>query len=211
MVELSFSSPRAELGIEDGKKLVAIARRALSRYLKHREIIKPVEAGGRLNQTRPVFVILRKSPGRQMRGCLGYSIPPGPIASSVIEAAICAATSDPRFPPLSLQELEKTVIEVSVLTHPEPMELADRKGLPNAFVPGRQGLLLERGINEAILLPEFAAERRLSSKQFLEALCEYAGLEKSAWLDSKTVISRFDAVSFEEKEPGGEVVERKVG
>ena len=73
------------------------------------------------DERRGVFVTLRRYPDADLRGCIGYPRPVHPLRVGIPRAAWAAAVEDPRFPPLSFDEVPKTVIEVSILTVPEPL------------------------------------------------------------------------------------------
>ena len=142
----------------------------------------------RLSEKRGAFVTL-KTHG-QLRGCIGHIQALKPLSQTIIDMAQAAAFQDPRFPPLSKQELKDLSIEISALT---PLrQIQDTKEIQ----VGKHGLYIERGFNSGLLLPQVATEYGWNTQTFLEQTCQKAGLPKDAWKDSKTKIQIFSAEIF---------------
>jgi uncharacterized protein (TIGR00296 family) len=118
-----------------------------------------------------------------------------------------AAFRDPRFPPLEIDELDKVMVEVSVLTLPQLIEVSDPKEYPAHIVIGRDGLLVEADWQRGLLLPQVAVEHGFDAVTFLEQTCLKAGLPKDAWRKGKVNVYAFQAQIFAEAEPNGEVIE----
>lgn len=133
-----------------------------------------------------VFVTIKR--GGELRGCLGTLQCQRGLAGEVVRCAADAATEDPRFPPVSIDELPDLGIEVSVLGPLEPIDPRD----PDAIVIGRHGLVAERGSRRGLLLPQVATEWGWTVEQFLRQTCLKAGLEPDAW-QRDARISRFEA------------------
>ena len=142
---------------------------------------------------RGAFVTLRI--GGELRGCLGHISADRPLGDLIPGLAVSAARNDPRFPPLSPDELDRVRIEVSVLTEPRVVDPSD----PTSIVIGRDGLIVERGNARGLLLPQVAPELRWGPAQFLDATCEKAGLPKGAWREPGTQVLTFQADVFEEE------------
>jgi len=138
-----------------------------------------------------VFVTIKR--GGELRGCLGTLQCQRGLAGEVVRCAADAATDDPRFPPVSIDELPDLAVEVSVLG---PLELIDPRD-PEAIVIGRHGLVAERGFRRGLLLPQVATEWGWTVEQFLRQTCLKAGLEPDAW-QRDARISRFEAEVFGE-------------
>ncbi|MCH8938747.1 MAG: AMMECR1 family protein [Gemmatimonadetes bacterium] len=102
-----------------------------------------------------------------------------------------AATQDPRFPPVTPEEAPQVQIEISRLS--EPVE-ATR----DEIVIGRHGLVIRRGHNVGLLLPQVAAEFGCDVEEFLGLACRKAELPASAWQDANVTISVFEAEVFGE-------------
>ena len=125
-----------------------------------------------------------------LRGCMGAVDPDRLLAESVSEAAFCAARMDPRFLPVAEAELSGIEIEVSVLG---PMiRLSD----PLGFRPGTDGVVVQRGGQRGLLLPEVAPKLDNDRISFLEVTCRKAGLPAGAWRDPTTTVYAFRTARF---------------
>jgi len=108
---------------------------------------------------------------------------------------------DPRFEPLSMDELDSVVFEVSVLTPPRLLSPKSPLELPSMIRIGRDGLILEYGPYSALLLPQVPVEFGWSPEEYLSHLAMKAGLTPDVWLDRKAKIYVFQAQIFEEVIP----------
>jgi AmmeMemoRadiSam system protein A len=104
--------------------------------------------------------------------------------------AQAAAFRDPRFTPVTPDELDYLEIELSVLT---PFRQVQD---PEHIVVGRDGLLVTRGSHSGLLLPQVASERDWDRLTFLQETCRKAGLSPDAWQDEQTTIYAFSADVF---------------
>ncbi|MEM3665565.1 MAG: TIGR00296 family protein [Candidatus Bathyarchaeia archaeon] len=202
-MQLSF-----ELDIKEGEFLVKLARRAVEVFLKNGIYITvPENISEKLLQPCGVFVTINtlRNGEKELRGCIGYPYPTTPLAQAVIESAINSATQDPRFHPLSLNELSKVVFEVSVLTPPQVVEAEKPREYIAKIQVGRDGLIVERGIYKGLLLPQVPVEWEWDEEEFLCQCCLKAGLPPDCWLLKGTKIYTFQAIIFEEEKPNGEV------
>ncbi|MBI2530368.1 MAG: TIGR00296 family protein [Candidatus Diapherotrites archaeon] len=193
------------LSAADGKEFVRVARKSVAYYLHTGALLKEASPDARYNEKRGVFVTLHSFPERELRGCIGYPEPVAPLWRAIIENAVNAAFSDPRFAPLQANELEKIIIEVSVLTKPVAMR-CERNVLPKKIKIGKDGLIIRKGFNSGLLLPQVASELKWNSEQFLCALCGKAGLNESAWKDEKAEICTFQSQIFAEERPNGRII-----
>ncbi len=132
------------------------------------------------------FVTLRRRDDGALRGCIGELVAERPLMESVRECAAGAALRDPRFPPVTVEELPGLRIGVSLLSPPH--RLAD----PEALEVGRHGILLERGARRGVLLPEVATDAGWDRRALLEGVCRKAGLDADAWADPATRLSVFE-------------------
>jgi uncharacterized protein (TIGR00296 family) len=207
-----------ELSLEDGVLLVRLARRAIKKYLEEGVLeTPPADLKDVFYEPFGVFVTLNQLIGtaqlrrKELRGCIGFPEPVKPLVSALIEAAVAAAVEDPRFPPVSIEELGSIVIDVSVLTPPQLIDIEDRAMLPGKIKIGRDGLIVERGFHKGLLLPQVAVEEKWGPEEFLSYTCVKAGLPLECWLDKKTRVYSFQAVVFEETSPKGEVKRLELG
>lgn len=129
---------------------VLLALDALRAYvLEHKRIAPPRDAAPELSERAGAFVSLHQANG-DLRGCIGTIQPQcDTLAEEIVENAISAATRDPRFPPVSPDELEGLEISVDVLTPPEPIESIEGQDpkchgliVQSARDPWKRGLLL---------------------------------------------------------------------
>lgn len=184
---MSFS-----LSDQEKQFLVKLARDTIITFLTSGKKKKEPYFSENLKTPTGVFVTLHEN--GDLRGCIGYVEGVKPLQDAVIDNAVSAAFSDPRFMPVSADEVEKLDIEISVLT---PLEIIDDV---NNIEIGKDGLLMKRGYNQGLLLPQVATEQRWDRKTFLQHTCMKAGLPTDAWQDDETEIYKFSAIIFGEKE-----------
>ena len=192
---------------EEGENATKMARRAIEEYIDIKLIVKN-SYGGKFVEKRGVFTTLTNSSGK-LRGCIGFPEPVFPLGEAVIKSAISAASSDPRFPPVTKEDMDDITVEVSMLSKPVALAVKNRKDLPSMIAVGRDGLIAERDSFSGLLLPQVAVEEKMDQKAFLKAVCWKAGMEPDCWKDDDTSISTFNAEVFYEVEPRGPVF-RKV-
>jgi hypothetical protein len=109
---------------------------------------------------------------------------------------------------LSEAELERTLVEVTVLTPPELIKVASPKEYANNIEIGRDGLIVEKGLSRGLLLPQVPVDQGWNKEDFLSHMCIKAGLPADCWLDEDTKIYKFSGIVFTEVEPQGEIKER---
>jgi AmmeMemoRadiSam system protein A len=127
----------------------------------------------RLQERRGAFVTLHD--GERLRGCIGMIEGRLPLARTVADNARAAAVEDPRFPPVTPDELSNITLEVSALT---PLRAVDG---PAGIEVGRHGVLLQKHGRQAVFLPQVAAEQGWDLSATLTHLCRKAGLPDDAW------------------------------
>lgn len=175
------------LSEEERRALLSLARQAIWETVCRLRFPDPPPIQGRLAEPRGAFVTLRSN-GR-LRGCIGRADADQPLAEAVLQCAITAASQDPRFKPLCAEELAALEIEISVLSELRPIRQEEMQ-------PGLHGIVVVRGRNRGLLLPQVAIERNWSASRFLEAVCQKAGLEPVAWQDPETRLFAFTAEVF---------------
>jgi len=193
-----------QISNDDGKKLVKMARKAVTEYLKNNSKINDLEFNSKFNFESGVFVTINKR--NSLRGCIGYPDPVKKLAGGLIDAAISAATQDPRFIPVDAKELDQIVFEVTVLTSPIEINVDHPNEYLSMIKVGRDGLVVENAYTSGLLLPQVPTEYGWDVKEFLEFTCEKAGLGKDAWKDKATKVSRFEGVIFKEESPNGKII-----
>jgi AmmeMemoRadiSam system protein A len=161
------------LNSEQQAFLLKLARDAIRHRLdKGAEPPAAVEDAA-LKEKRGAFVTLKHA--GQLRGCIGYPLPHDPLHQTVRDAAVLAATQDHRFQSLTGEELPDILIEISVLTVPRTIKDVTEIRL------GEHGLIISRGINRGLLLPQVPMEWNWDLGTFLKHTCLKAGLEEDAW------------------------------
>jgi hypothetical protein len=193
--------------LKEAEQLIKYARKCIEHQLNcnssnSNEQEPKLENKKEFNQARGVFVTLNSFPQKQLRGCIGFPLPTFSIREVVKEASLSAAFSDPRFKPITKDELKNITIELSILTIPY-------KTNPKEIMVGKDGLIIECFGYSGLLLPQVAKEYNLSKIQFLEAVCQKAGLPKDTWEKDKAVIKKFQAQIFKEESPNGRITEEK--
>jgi AmmeMemoRadiSam system protein A len=183
-----------ELGDEERRTLLRLARRALQTTLDERPEPAPEMAALPTALCRPgrAFVTLRLDDA--LRGCIGHLASGHPLADVVWRMTLLAATEDPRFPPVGREELPRLRIEISVLSEPERLGVAD----PACIVPGRDGVMVRRGRRQGVLLPQVATEEGWDAEALLAAVCRKAGLSDGAWRSPDCELYVFQADVFGE-------------
>ncbi|MDY6865019.1 MAG: TIGR00296 family protein [Halobacteriota archaeon] len=194
------------LTFDEGAYAVRLARNTLEDCI-NKTSTEMDEPSKEFKEARGVFVTLQKKEG--LRGCIGYPLPISPLYSAIVDSAINAATRDPRFLPVKSDELNDIIVEVTVLTPPEVIEV-EPKDLPDNIEIGRHGLIVKRGQYQGLLLPQVPIEHGMDVEDFLSHTCMKAGLSPVAWLEEGTEVSRFEGQIFEEVEPNGDIVEKKL-
>jgi uncharacterized protein len=197
-----------ELSDEEGKFLLQLARNTVKHYLENGKAPKPPkETSEKLFEQCGVFVTINSVRGgeKELRGCIGYPYPTSPLVEAVIDSAINASTQDPRFEPMTPEELDEVVFEISVLTPPEPVQTNDPKDYIKRIKVGEDGLIIERGYHKGLLLPQVPIEWGWCEEEFLCQCCMKAGLPRDSWLTKDAKISKFKAIIFEEQTPNGEI------
>jgi MEMO1 family protein len=175
--------------------LLALARKSVESAVRDRKLYEPAATGDRaLDQERGAFVTLKEK--GKLRGCIGYTAPVEPLYQTIRDIATLAAMRDPRFQPVSAQELPQLEYEISVLS--PFLHVRDAQQID----VGRDGLLVINGNREGLLLPQVPVEQHWDRKTFLEQTCVKAGMPVACWKDEGTDIFRFTALVFGEPRPG---------
>ena len=156
----------------DQQFLLRLARRALEESVRHDSLPEVEAPPGPLREKCGAFVTLHKM-GR-LRGCIGYLESLKPLYQTICECAMAAALRDPRFDAVTPEELPVLHLEISVLS--PLVEIA-----PDQVEVGRHGLLISRGGQRGVLLPQVPVEWKWNREQFLEETCLKAGLPPDAW------------------------------
>ena len=181
------------LDLLEQQTLLSSARRTLEVWVRARNAgMRDLEGGSSLLALRTgVFVSLHRQ--GELRGCVGRIAGRKPLASSVADMAVAAASMDSRFTPLRPEELADCEIEISVLS---PLK---RIAAPDRFELGLHGVRLEVEDRCGVLLPQVALRGHWDRERFLAAVAQKAGLSPAAIHDPETRLHIFRAQVFAEQ------------
>ncbi len=193
------------LNLEEGTKAVQFARHIIQEYVQQRK-----ESSSNLGQVfhekQGVFVTLHTYPDHELRGCIGIPLPILSLQEAIFEAAQ-SVTHDPRFPPLQEGELDAVLVEMTVLTKPELINVKQPKDYLENIEIGRDGLIVEHGFYKGLLLPQVPVEQEWDKEEYLSHTCMKAGLPPDAWFDKTTRVLKFQGQIFTEVKPHGLIQE----
>jgi uncharacterized protein (TIGR00296 family) len=193
------------LSLKEGIKAVQFARNVVEQYVKN-STSPSSELKGIFLEKQGVFTTLHTHPQHELRGCIGIPLPIMNLKEGIIESAK-SATRDPRFPMLQENEIDHIIIELTILTKPELINVERPKDYLSRIKIGRDGLIVEQGCYKGLLLPQVPIEQSWEKEEFLSHTCMKAGLLPDAWIDKTTKIFKFSGQVFTEIEPKGEIRE----
>jgi AmmeMemoRadiSam system protein B/AmmeMemoRadiSam system protein A len=184
-----------DLGLNEEEKsiLLDIAGTTIESKARDRKLPEFDISSDILKENRGAFVSLHKH-GR-LRGCIGNIRGSRPLHITIQEMASAAAFNDPRFGPVTKDEINDLDIEISVLT--PLVKIDDVKEIE----VGKHGIYIEKGYHSGLLLPQVATEYGWDRTTFLEQTCNKAGLTKNAWKDKDAGIYIFSADIFSKDKP----------
>ena len=195
----------AQLSDSDGVVLVKTARKAVTQFLSNGNRMKlESDLEEKFSFNSGVFVTLNNPDG--LRGCIGFPMPEKKLSHGIIDAAISAATEDPRFPSVKTNELNDIVFEVTVLTPPVEIDVSDPMEYLEKIKVGRDGLIIRHSFSSGLLLPQVPVEYGWNVEEFLQHTCEKAGLLKDFWKNEDVKIEKFEGIIFKEETPNGAIV-----
>jgi AmmeMemoRadiSam system protein A len=187
----------APLSDEEKLTLLRLAREALRVGIEGQQL-PPLDLDAlspRLRAPGASFVTLTQ--GEQLRGCIGTLKQLQPLAEDVRQHAVDAALKDYRFPSVQPEEVDEIVIEISVLTTPQPLDYSQGEDLLHLLRPGVDGVIVISGVRRATFLPQ-VWEKVPNAAQFLEMLCEKAFLPSNAWRQGDLQVQTYQVESFHE-------------
>jgi hypothetical protein len=179
------------LDAADKKALLVLARETLRRYLTTETLPLLRGFSPRAEREQGAFVTLKER--GQLRGCIGQIIGRAPLSRTVSMMALEAALNDPRFDKVRASELDSLEIEVSALTPP--------KAVPNAAAisVGQDGVILQKGNQSAVFLPQVATEQGWDRDEMLDNLCQKGGMPVGCWKTGAKLLT-FQADVFSEQQ-----------
>src|SRR5450759_1449821 len=179
---------------ERGVVLLPIARAAISGALK--VSYKADESAPWLAERGACFVTLTQD--GELRGCIGSLQSHQPLLADVKGDAVSAAMRDPRFTPLSVEELDITTVEISLLSSTQAMEVSDEADALAQLRPGVDGIIFEYGRYRSTFLPQ-VWENLAQPREFLAMLRRKAGLPDDFWAED-VKLSRYSVTKWSESE-----------
>ena len=170
------------LNAEEQATLLSFARQTIAATLAKKDlpVIPPEKLTDRLKKNQAVFVTIHVKSPHQLRGCIGSVQPTRPLYQDVQDNAISSSTRDPRFRPMSSDELDKVEIEISALSEMK------RVNSYKEIVLGTHGITLRKGMARALYLPQVAWEAGWEIEETLSQLAQKAGLSSDAWKEGTT-------------------------
>jgi hypothetical protein len=185
-----------DLGLRQAEKaeLLRIARQSIEAAVLGKPVPDVDTDSDVLKRKMGAFVTITKS--GQLRGCIGHIRGIEPLFSTVSKMGIAAATEDPRFEPVTAEELDTIALEITVLT---PFREVEE---PEEIEVGRDGIYIEKGSRHGLLLPQVATEYGWGRDEFLDHTCMKAGLPPGAWKEGARIYA-FSGQVFNEQEVFG--------
>ena len=165
-----MSAPLTE---DEQRTCLRLARQAIEHFFKTGDLLRPPVKPGPLKEKRGAFVTLNVD--GDLRGCIGYPLPVKPLDETIVEMAVAAASRDTRFEPLEPGEMDRLRIDISVLGLPEPVQD------PREVEVGRHGIIISKGYDKGLLLPQVPVEHGWDRETFLRHGCLKAGLSPDDW------------------------------
>ena len=186
-----------ELTLDEKKTLLRLAREALECCVRGETLPALDEAilTPRLCEPGATFVTLTER--GQLRGCIGALEPYQSLVQDVREHAVAAALEDPRFPPVSVSELNRIEVEVSRLTRPIPLDYKDAKDLLSKLRPYKDGVILRDSFRRATFLPQ-VWEKIPDRAEFLDNLCYKMGASHDLWRKKHLEVLIYQVEEFHE-------------
>jgi len=175
----------------DQYALLRLARQAVVKAVSQGSLPDQIPHEAVFAERRGIFVTLHVR--HRLRGCIGVIEAEEPLGESTVRCAASAALQDPRFAPLRAEELSELRIEISILSPPAPIRAEE-------IEIGRHGLLVSRGKQRGVLLPQVATEHHFTREQFLEETCRKAQLGREAWREGGTQVLGFTCEVFSEEQ-----------
>lgn len=196
------SAVDTKLSLETGQALLSLARHSIAEQLEgdgNLELLnqetKTILEAPILQEKRGTFVTLHKHGA--LRGCIGSLTSEEPLVDNVKHNAVNAAFRDPRFPPLSQDELPEVSIEVSILSQPAPLNYSGPEQLLEILKADKPGLIVKKGFKQATFLPQVWSQLP-QAEDFLGHLCLKAGLPQEAWRSGDLEILVYHVQDFSE-------------
>jgi AmmeMemoRadiSam system protein A len=190
-------SPCIELDANACEQLLHVARQSIQHCVEHGTALKPAVGELPPALATPLGVFVTLTLQGKLRGCIGSLHASDALARAVADAAHGAAFRDPRFAPLTAQELDQVHIDIAVLTPMQALVVSTRSELLEILRPQLDGLLLQDGAHRSTFLPKVWEQLPIPDR-FLDQLLLKAGLPGDYWSNTLE-FQRYQALSFGER------------
>ena len=194
------------LNFDEGKTATLFARDVIESHLLKTKQNNPTLSIV-FQEKRGVFVTIHSYPDHELRGCIGIPYPVMSLKSAIIEAA-SSVIRDPRFLPLTEKELNHILVEITILTKPQPLKVMKPELYPQHINIGKDGLIINHRGRSGLLLPQVPVEQGWNAEDFLTHICLKAGLPPDAWFEEDADIQTFSGQIFTEILPNGAIEEK---
>ena len=187
-----------KLTFEEQQTLLRLGRAAMERAVRGEKLAPLDEAtlSPHLHEQGSSFITLTID--GQLRGCIGGLEARQSLAEDVRQHAVAAAIEDPRFPPVTQDELNGIQIEVSRLTRPHPLEYKNAEDLLSKLRPHVDGVILRDGMyHRGTFLPQ-VWEKIPDPAEFLNNLCYKMGVSKNLWRNKHLDVLIYQVEEFHE-------------
>lgn len=175
-------------------KLLELARRTVEVGARSGETIAPAfELRDHFGDT-PVATFVTVHVDGQLNGCLGTLEPRRPICQDIVYNAYQAAFHDPRFDPLTIEQLDALDVHISVLSPLESVDVGSQDELLSVLRPGHDGLVLRAGSRRATFLPS-VWDKLIDPVDFVLHLKRKAQIGPREWPDDM-VVFRYEVLEF---------------
>jgi len=179
---------------EQGTLLLSVARAIITKQLGVFATIAKTTEHPWLNEPAATFVTLKMD--GELRGCIGSLKAHHSLMNDLQNNATAAAFEDPRFPPLTKEELNRITIEISLLDDPQPITFSDESDALAKLQPHVDGIVFECGRYRSTFLPQ-VWEQLPTPGMFMAHLKQKAGLSPDFW-SNDVLLYRYEVQKFSE-------------
>jgi len=180
-----------EINASEKEQLLKLARESLLNHLNKTDIKQPKQTfTGIFNEPLGAFVSLKNGP--HLRGCIGRFSPGKPLYQTIEDLSVLSATRDSRFQPVTPEEIDQLIIEISILT---PLKKINSI---HQILPGKHGIYIKKGTSSGTFLPQVATENQWTREEFLGRCSrDKAGIGWDGWRNAELYI--YEAIVFSDK------------
>ncbi|MCJ7717326.1 MAG: AmmeMemoRadiSam system protein A [Anaerolineales bacterium] len=189
----------SQLSRDEKDLLLITARNAICRELDQENRLAPLteKFSGILQEKGACFITIKIK--GVLRGCVGSIEAIQPLIEDVRSRAVAAAFQDPRFPPLTIPELDEISIEISRLTQPSKLTYQTPEDLIDQLRPGIDGVILSHQFRRATFLPQ-VWDQLPTPELFLGRLCIKMGLDQAIWRTASLQVETYQVEKFQEED-----------